>query len=90
MADGSETVWRNALTAKGKDWVLAELRRRPGLPGDAVYDIVFGFLADQGILPAMVCRRGKPTGSLFLGKGGGANFPDPDDSLFRRSSDELE
>ncbi|MFZ0021207.1 MAG: hypothetical protein WAL10_28150 [Acetobacteraceae bacterium] len=41
MADGSETVWRNALTAKGKDWVLAELRRRPGLPGDAVYDIVF-------------------------------------------------
>ena len=41
MADGSETVWRNALIAKGKDWVAAELRRRPGRPGDAVYDIVF-------------------------------------------------
>ena len=41
MADGSETVWRAALMAKGKDWVSAELRRRPGQPGDAVYDIVF-------------------------------------------------
>ncbi len=41
MADGSETVWRTALMAKGKDWVSAELRRRPGQPGDAVYDIVF-------------------------------------------------
>jgi len=41
MADGSETVWRNALIAKGKDWVSAELRRRPGQPGDAVFDIVF-------------------------------------------------
>jgi hypothetical protein len=41
MADGSETVWRAALMARGKDWVMAELRRRPGRPGDAVYDIVF-------------------------------------------------
>jgi hypothetical protein len=41
MADGSEAVWRTALMAKGKDWVSAELRRRPGQPGDAVYDVVF-------------------------------------------------
>ena len=41
MADGSETVWRAALMARGKDWVMAELRRRPGRPGDAVYDVVF-------------------------------------------------
>jgi hypothetical protein len=41
MADGSEAVWRAALMAKGKDWVAAELRRRPGQPGDAVYDIIF-------------------------------------------------
>jgi hypothetical protein len=37
----SETAWRHALRAKGRDWVVAELQRRPGLPGDAVYDIVF-------------------------------------------------
>jgi hypothetical protein len=41
MADGSEAVWREALIAKGKDWVLAELQRRSGRPGDSVFDIVF-------------------------------------------------
>jgi hypothetical protein len=40
MADNAE-VWRKALRAKGKFWVAAELQRRPGLPRDAVYDIVF-------------------------------------------------
>ncbi len=41
MTDGSEAVWRKALRAKGKEWVMAELQRRPGQPGDPVYDIVF-------------------------------------------------
>jgi hypothetical protein len=36
-----ETTWRQALKAKGKDWVRAELQRRPGHPQDVVYDIVF-------------------------------------------------
>jgi hypothetical protein len=36
-----ETTWRKALEARGKDWVMAELRRRPGRPQDVVYDIVF-------------------------------------------------
>lgn len=36
-----ETAWRKALEARGKDWVMAELRRRPGRPQDVVYDIVF-------------------------------------------------
>jgi hypothetical protein len=41
MASDAETAWRKALRAKGRDWVIAELQRRPGRPGDAVYDIVF-------------------------------------------------
>jgi hypothetical protein len=41
MTGEQEAVWRKALQAKGKDWVMAELRRRPGQPGDAVFDIVF-------------------------------------------------
>ncbi len=36
-----EAVWREALKAKGKDWVMAELQERPGRPDDALYDIVF-------------------------------------------------
>lgn len=36
-----ETAWRKALEARGKDWVMAELCRRPGRPQDVVYDIVF-------------------------------------------------
>ncbi len=34
-------VWRAALQAKGRDWVLAELHTRPGQPQDPVYDVVF-------------------------------------------------
>ena len=41
MNGESEAVWRKALEAKGRDWVMAELRRRPGQPGDVVFDIVF-------------------------------------------------
>lgn len=37
----NETVaWRNALQAKGRDWVLTELRTRPGQPQDILYDVV--------------------------------------------------
>jgi len=37
----NDTVaWRNALQAKGRDWVLAELRTRPGQPQDILYDVV--------------------------------------------------
>jgi hypothetical protein len=41
MNDATEVIWRKALQAKGKDWVLNHLRRRPGQPGDTVYDVVF-------------------------------------------------
>lgn len=41
MNEFAEIVWRRALEAKGKDWVMAELQRRAGHPSDAVYDIVF-------------------------------------------------
>jgi hypothetical protein len=36
-----EAAWRKALEVRGRDWVMAELRRRPGRPQDVVYDIVF-------------------------------------------------
>ncbi len=41
MYDKDEFVWRKALQAKGKDWVMAELRLRPGQPTDPLYDVVF-------------------------------------------------
>ena len=41
MSGEPEAVWRKALEAKGRDWVRAELRRRPGQPGDVVFDVVF-------------------------------------------------
>ena len=41
MEYGVETVWRNGLRARGKEWVLSELRRRPGQPEDTLYDVVF-------------------------------------------------
>lgn len=41
MNEFVEIAWREALKAKGKDWVRAELQRRPGQPQDVVYDIVF-------------------------------------------------
>lgn len=34
-------AWRAALQAKGRDWVLAELRTRPGQPQDILYDVVY-------------------------------------------------
>jgi hypothetical protein len=36
-----EEVWRKGLRTKGRDWVLAELRTRPGLPQDPLHDVVF-------------------------------------------------
>jgi len=41
MDEHIEGVWRKALQVKGKEWVLAELRRRSGQPGDALLDVVF-------------------------------------------------
>jgi hypothetical protein len=41
MDDQTETAWRVALQQRGKEWVLSELRTRPGRPDDVVYDIVF-------------------------------------------------
>jgi hypothetical protein len=41
MDDLTEIVWRKALQAKGRDWVMSELRTRPGRADDAVYDVVF-------------------------------------------------
>jgi hypothetical protein len=37
----TEAVWRKALQDRGKDWVMAELHRRPGKPEDPLYDVVF-------------------------------------------------
>ncbi len=34
-------VWRTALQARGRDWVLSELNTRPGQPDDLLYDVVF-------------------------------------------------
>jgi hypothetical protein len=39
MASDAEK-WRAGLQAKGRDWVLAELRMRAGQPGDPLYDVV--------------------------------------------------
>jgi hypothetical protein len=41
VAINSEGPWRNALNAKGRDWVTAELQRRSGQPDDVVLDVVF-------------------------------------------------
>jgi hypothetical protein len=32
--------WRAGLQTKGRDWVVAELRMRAGLPDDPLYDVV--------------------------------------------------
>jgi hypothetical protein len=37
----TEIAWRDALRAKGKEWVTSELRTRPGRPDDVLLDIVF-------------------------------------------------
>jgi hypothetical protein len=36
-----EAVWREALQTRGRDWVAAELRRRPGQPNDPLLEVVF-------------------------------------------------
>ena len=36
-----EDAWREALRIKGRDWVLAELRMRPGLPEDPLHEVVY-------------------------------------------------
>ncbi|HEX3989661.1 MAG TPA: hypothetical protein VHX39_00680 [Acetobacteraceae bacterium] len=36
-----EDAWREGLRAKGRDWVLAELNMRPGLPQDPLLDVVY-------------------------------------------------
>ena len=41
MDDRTETVWRAGLQERGKEWVLSELRTRPGRPDDVIYDVVF-------------------------------------------------
>lgn len=41
MEDRTETAWREALQQRGKEWVVSQLRTRPGRPDDVVYDVVF-------------------------------------------------
>jgi hypothetical protein len=41
MDDQAELVWRKALRARGREWVMGELRRRVGQPDDPLYDVVF-------------------------------------------------
>ena len=41
MDDRTENEWRAALQQRGKEWVMSQLRTRPGRPDDAVYDVVF-------------------------------------------------
>jgi hypothetical protein len=41
MDDLTETAWRKALRERGSEWVMAELRTRPGRPEDVVFDVVF-------------------------------------------------
>lgn len=38
---GPEAAWRTALKERGREWVAAELRRRPGQPRDPLLDVVF-------------------------------------------------
>lgn len=41
MDDRTETAWRAALQQRGREWVVSQLRTRPGRPDDIVYDVVF-------------------------------------------------
>ena len=38
---GPETAWRQALQAKGRDRIMAELKTRAGAPDDVVLDVVY-------------------------------------------------
>jgi len=40
-ATGHEADWRAALEVRGREWVAAELKRRPGQPHDPLLDVVF-------------------------------------------------
>jgi hypothetical protein len=40
-ATSPEAVWREALQARGREWVAAELKRRPGQPRDPLLEVVF-------------------------------------------------
>jgi hypothetical protein len=41
MDDRTETAWRAALQQRGREWVVSQLRTRPGRPDDVVHDVVF-------------------------------------------------
>lgn len=41
MDDRTETAWRAALQQRGREWVVSQLRTRPGRPDDIVYDVVY-------------------------------------------------
>jgi hypothetical protein len=41
MDDLTETAWRAALQQRGQEWVVSQLRTRPGRPDDVVHDVVF-------------------------------------------------
>jgi hypothetical protein len=41
MDDLTEIAWRKALRERGTEWVMAQLRTRPGRPEDVVFDVVF-------------------------------------------------
>jgi hypothetical protein len=36
-----EQTWYEGLRARGRDWVLDELNRRPGMPQDPLHDVVY-------------------------------------------------
>jgi hypothetical protein len=40
-AASPEAIWRKALQARGREWVVAELKRRPGQPRDPLLEVVF-------------------------------------------------
>ncbi len=46
-------VWRTALQARGRDWVLTELQTRPGQPDDVLQDVVF----EPPYPPREFCQR---------------------------------
>ena len=41
MAMDEEVAWRKGLEVRGKDWVMAELQRKRGQPGEVVLDVGF-------------------------------------------------
>jgi hypothetical protein len=41
MSEMEEAVWREALAVRGRDWVVRELKTRPGMPNDPLLEVVF-------------------------------------------------